>query len=759
MDPTEFEEEVRAACRALWPQAQGDGVKNIELVGHDAVFFTRDIVHCVEITTQRDLGKAKHDGRKLTLAINKWTGSDHRLARGWFITLNDPTPHQTKAIAEIDKRIVCMSFKQFKAQLFDFIGYHQRRMALAFGSARNPQHEDGKDSRLGLEKYIPVPLNLVGKGEANPAPLDVQDLADLVGNGKAAALLADYGAGKSMTLRELYLTLAERHRSHGSLRAPVHLNLREYWGQRSPAAALVQHAEELGFAQPEQLIAAWRAGFVHVLLDGFDELAAPGWSRDKERMERARYRAVELVRAFVDQTPTRAGVVIAGRRYYFETDGELTRALFNVRPHVAIELNDFDDDQVRKYLARKKWFALPYWIPARPLLIGLLRAHGFFDEKPSDEAGQKTVGEGWDWLLDRICDREAYITGELDGMAIRQILERAAAVARTGKDGLGPLTPSQLTDVFLHVRGQEPSDAERVILDRLPGLGREPDADAGTRSFLDADLASAAQARTISDYVANPHARALHRVVDWDMSMKQVGVEVAAHQCETTLKGGEIPRALAAANKEAADVLLVDLLRVALAMDESIGSERLSGSGVHISELAFDERQEMADLTISDSLIEELSLSGETLGPNLPTFAACHIEAVLGRSSESDMPAQKFVGCSFGDFPERLDSNASVIGSSLPTGPRVLITILRKLYMQRGRGRAESAFSRGMAQAERQYVPLCLDLIQREGLAAVTKLNGTSVWLPDRSSQQRVVKFVGAPRGSGDTLYALALEL
>ncbi|MGH7930239.1 MAG: hypothetical protein ACREQV_20875, partial [Candidatus Binatia bacterium] len=148
-------------------------------------------------------------------------------------------------------------------------------------------------------------------------------------------------------------------------------------------------------------------------------------------------------------------------------------------------MNDFDDDQVRKYLQRKKWLALPHWIPARPLLIGLLRSHGFFDEEPSDEADKKTIGDGWDWLLDRICDRESKSTGELDGSAIREIMERAVTVARSGKNGLGPLTQRQLTDVFFHVRGQEPSDAERVILDRLPGLGREPDAGAGTRSFLD----------------------------------------------------------------------------------------------------------------------------------------------------------------------------------------------------------------------------------------------------------------------------------
>lgn len=761
MDPTEFEEEVRAVCRALWPQAQGDGVTNLELVEHDGVFFTRDIVHCVEVTIQRDEKKAKHDGKKLALAIKKWTGSDGRLARGWFITLDSPTPHQTRAIAAIDKRIVCKSFRQFKAQLFDFIGYNQRRMELPFGSARNPQLEDGLDPRLQLEKYIPVPLTTLERdtSTASTATLGVQDVADLVSSGKAIALLADYGAGKSMTLRELYLSLAERHRKDESLRAPVHLNLREHWGQHSPTAALVQHAEELGFAQPEQLIAAWRAGFVHVLLDGFDELASPGWSQDKERMEQARYKAVKLVRAFVDQTPTRAGVVVAGRHYYFETDAELKRSLFGGKTHAAVRLNDFDDSQIRKYLERKKWLALPYWIPARPLLIGLLRAHGFFDNKPSDEAGHKTVGEGWDWLLDRICDRESQIIGELDGLAIRQIMERASTIARSGKIGLGPLTPTQLIEVFVRVRGQEPSDAERVILDRLPGLRREPDAEAGTRSFVDADLAGAAQARAISDYVANPHARPLEDMSNWDTSIVQTGIEVTAHQCETMLTGGQLRKALSAANKRAADVLVADLLRVALALDEDIGGERLNVSGVHITEFALDESRKMANVTISDSLIEELSLSGEELGPSMSTFTACHIEAVLGRSGETDLPAGKFLSCSFGDFPERLDRNASVMDSSLPSGVRVLITILRKLYMQRGRGRAESALLRGMGQVEQQYVPLCLDLINENGLATAVKLNGTKVWLPDRSSQQRVVKFVGAPRGGGDPLYALAVKL
>lgn len=151
MDQFEFEEEVRTVARALWPTARDDGAMNIDGVEHDGVYFTHDVVHCVEATVSRRKDKAEHDGKKLSREVTKRTGSNGRVARGWFVTLEDPTPEQTKALKAIDRRIVPISFNRFKARLFDARLYHQRRQCISFGSAINPT-----DRKAVLEPYIPA---------------------------------------------------------------------------------------------------------------------------------------------------------------------------------------------------------------------------------------------------------------------------------------------------------------------------------------------------------------------------------------------------------------------------------------------------------------------------------------------------------------------------------------------------------------------------------------------------------------------------
>ncbi len=308
----EFEEEVRTVARALWPSARFGGVENMGQVEHDGVFPAFDTVHCVEATVSRRLDKAQHDGEKLKKAINYWTGRDDRLAKGWFITKEDPTPQQTDAIRKIDRRITAISFRRFKARLVDIYMYSQLRMNMQFGSAVNPDPEEEEQ-----ERYIPVEFNSLEQEEARKTVTFAGSL-DCILRGERLAIVGDYGIGKSMNLREMYIRLTAMAKSDRTLNAPIHINLRDHWGQKSPSAAITQHAEEIGYGNPQQLIAAWRAGFIHVLLDGFDEVAAPGWSGDMASLRSSRRRAVELVRQFINQTPKRASVVVAGRRHYFE---------------------------------------------------------------------------------------------------------------------------------------------------------------------------------------------------------------------------------------------------------------------------------------------------------------------------------------------------------------------------------------------------------------------------------------------------------
>jgi hypothetical protein len=756
IEQLEFEEAVRTVARALWPSARFGGVENIDAAEHDGVFPTFDIVHCVEATVSGRLDKAQHDGEKLKKAIDYWMGRDGRLAKGWFITLRDPTPQQSEAIRKIDRRITAVSFQQFKTRLFDIYMYSQLRMNLQFGSAVNPDAEEQEQ-----EPYIPVEFNSLESDE-NHGAMTFEHALGSIAQGQRLAIVGDYGIGKSMNLREIYIRLTSMAKKDRTLNAPIHINLRDHWGQKSPSAAITQHAEEIGYGNPQQLIAAWRAGFIHVLLDGFDEVAAPGWGGDMASLRSSRRRAVELVRQFIIQTPKRAAVVVAGRRHYFDSLKELRGAMFGYNPHLLLELNEFSSDQISKYLSNRNLKNIPEWLPSRPLLLGHLAARKIFQTDIKAETERMSQAESWDWLLDVISHREAGIVeAGLSGEAVREIVESLASKARNSGSGIGPLSQREITEAFIELRGQEPSDSEQAILQRLPGLARDPDFEEGSRSFVDIDFASVAQARDVSNLAFNPFGNIEQRAARWRSSLNALGIEVASHQFSvlSPVKGGMISSFKYGLRKDLY-VALADLVRMSIVLGESM-SEPVLVNDVQIPSFSLSEAiPDLSSVVFTNCLFDEIEFAESVNEAFLPHFESCFIESVIGRFGVSDLPAGIFANdCIFEQFPDAADSNAAVMNSGLPVGVRVVLIILRKLYRQSGRGRLEGALSRGMPQEERNRVPACLSLLQKEQLVSSTRVQSRKIWLPNRSSQIRALKFIEAPRGSGDSLYSEASKL
>ena len=92
--------------------------------------------------------------------------------------------------------------------------------------------------------------------------------------------------------------------------------------------------------------------------------------------------------------------------------------------------------------------------------------------------------------------------------------------------------------------------------------------------------------------------------------------------------------------------------------------------------------------------------------------------------------------------------------SSLATGAKVLLTTLRKLYLQRGAGRKESALYRGFDHRDRRLVPEVLGLIASAGLAVKGRAGDATIWLPVRAETARVRRILAAPTTCDDPLVA-----
>jgi hypothetical protein len=575
-------------------------------------------------------------------------------------------------------------------------------------------------------------------------------------------ILGDYGAGKSSTMREIFKSIAAGRSTSGSFKFPILLNLRDHHGQTDPTEALERHARRIALANPSHLVRAWRAGYVVLLLDGFDEIATAGWAGKTKKLRDLRWRSMELIRSFVSETPLSSGVAIAGRAHFFDSENEMTRSLGTGNTFEPLTLSEFTPEQVERYLAHKGWHdSIPGWLPTRPLLLGYLASRGLLKETLEVEVGSPPA-LGWHRLLDRIAEREAEIEAGLDPDTVRQLIERLASVARSSVDGLGPLTSGQIKEAFNTVCGYPPDDRGIVLLQRLPGLAVHSPED-GTRRFLDQDFAQVASAGGVYSFLLDPYNYPTDSST-WQCGLEQLGIEVLAHRCHLVDESEKRLSSAAQAASKTQDqgVLLSDILRTIHCLGFQYGGPPLFVKNALVPDLTLDNPS--ADLSLvefQDVLIASLELAPEMFIARLPRFVRCDILTVVGRTGAADMPVDKFLECRYDEFVETGATTDSILQMDLPMGGKVLLTILRKIYTQRGRGRRESALYRGLDHRAQRLVADVLDLMKKEGFVIPAKVGGQVVWLPTRSPGTRVraLKILSAPHVSNDTLFQACASL
>lgn len=207
------------------------------------------------------------------------------------------------------------------SRLFDARHHLTVRGDHSFGSVRDPADETNHS--VPQSNYVPLALSDAGTGNS----IKAADLANKLSSGGQYVIYGDYGSGKSMTLRDVYFRARDRCISGEQSHCPVYLNLREHIAQTQPDEALYRHAEKIGYRDSHSLIAAWRAGFVTVFLDGFNELIPPQFASSISNLRQARRFTVEIVRRFIEQTPKNAPIIIAGRESYFDSRDEAKIAL------------------------------------------------------------------------------------------------------------------------------------------------------------------------------------------------------------------------------------------------------------------------------------------------------------------------------------------------------------------------------------------------------------------------------------------------
>lgn len=145
-----------------------------------------------------------------------------------------------------------------------------------------------------------------------------------------------------------------------------------------------------------------------------------------------------------------------------------------------------------------------------------------------------------------------------------------------------------------------------------------------------------------------------------------------------------------------------------------------------------------------------MSLDPEIAAANLPRFHECFVAKLEVRVSYADLPPAVFEGSITDDFGSGADTTNEVLNLPLSLGVRVLITVLKKLFEPRGRGRRENALYRGLDHRARRLVPDVLQLLKANAVALPCQRGMETIWLPDRSARARAGKIVASPSAKND---------
>lgn len=757
-----FEDLVRRVAEAVWrlepggcqPEwYRGDPILR-EL---DGIARLPEVTHLLMVTADTRLDKVKGDVQKLD-AAERHERKQSPVIKKWLITEKQLNAEHVSHARSHGVEIVPLA--QFRDRFFNGRDYIAKRRNAAFGSSRNLR--DGSIS-VPDDEYVELPMvsRVLGTGSSAPrSPVTLDKLIDELVSGRPVIVLGPFGAGKSLTAREVFLRLAKQHLKAGGP-VPVAINLREHWGALYADEILERHARSIGFAPKEGLTVAWRAGLLCLILDGFDEVASQTIAKpsDKHFMRQIRYEALRATRELIQNAPSGAGILICGRDHYFDTTDEMLFALgLTGRPLRLVRVDEFTESQassfLRKYAASDK---LPDWLPRKPLILGYLAHQNLLDVILKIDAS-KGFGFAWDSFLNLVCEREAqHSRASMDPSTIRHVLERLSCIARGTPNGDGPISSLDLAEAYTKETGGVPGEGVLMQLQRLPGLTpREQDPTA--RSFVDEDLLHALNGSALARAILESKYDIADR--KWSSSLGVGAIRMATYLL--TRNHFDVGGVIAMADRVLRDggerlaQFAADCIAIAIEMTSDEGEldcKDLTLVNALFRRLDLEEKT-LSNLTLLSCGIDELTV-GAGLAKSAITFQECVVDKVVGVPSKDGLPSEKFLRCDFGEFDD-VSTNAAIWRLNVPPRLKALLSVLRKLYLQAGGGRELAALKRGLpgGGAVHSHIDEVLKLLEKEGMV----FRGDETVHPVRRNTNRVKEILSTGSMSKDPLVRDALR-
>lgn len=737
----EFELRALNIARAIHDPSGAQGSTMHAGKERDGVFISYDAVNVYEFTVDGKKAKAEKDASKIVELIGHLSSKgEHRFKTftGWFVTRDEPTAEQRDAVSYAKQgtgKIHAISVATLYQRLCDTESYLQRRVNAPFGSVSY--------LRSGSERDVPIHLS-----RESGQTVTVSDASTGLQQGKSLLITGDFGIGKSHVLRNMFRQLRKMHFKTGKLAPfPLHINLRDCAGLKTPSEILRRHAESIGFENDMSLVSAWRAGRCIVLLDGFDEVIPSRWLGNAADVRSVRWEALSAVRKLISETPQSAGVVVCGRTQYFSSGKEMLEALgMRVKSEV-LTMSNFTEDQVTQYLSQSGvGWALPDWVPSRPLLIGYLVQADIDGEFSVSEEPQGPI---WLSMFDSICNREAQMFTAVRPEVIKQIVARVATLARSKSDVTGPIGMEELRRAYTDVNGIQPDEEGLQVLLRLPGLSKGDNESSEDRVFVDQDLATTAYGVDLAGYLTDPYGdHPLGGTASWAVASSILGTDASAHLLAASGMTSKSVEAVAKKrqNQNQSDAVLADTLRVAESMMAE--SHQLNNSyaidGVIFESITLGDAPLLDRTVLSNCLIQRLDATAIDEHSTVPFFSDCVIGTVEGWSSIPGAFEDRFPGVEIETFSPKTETTSGIVQLKLPDDIRVALTVLKKVYAQSGSGRKEAALSRGLPPHLRELVSQVIARLIADGW--LEKPYGTSlIYRPVRGRRPEARAILESP--------------
>ena len=728
----DFELQVRDIARALWEAVPGDaGADYIDEHERDLVYDTGFVTHYMEMTTERRVAKVRKDIPKMLAYRDKYSVAGHSVVL-WYITKQEPTADQRRLCDQ--NKISALSLKEFRRLLFDGSTYMELRPKYPYGSARDPKTDstDVSGVRYQAHRFF---------DSESTIECSIDQVAARVATGEVIAIIGDYGMGKSMAVREIFQRLRRSYlRSQFDKKAPVAVNLRECWNLRRPSEILSRHAEDVGLSTGTGLIRGFNGSQLVMLLDGFDEVVGRSLTRDRDKLRELRGQALVGVREFVDRSRGKNGVLITGRDHFFDDLAELRTCLGLRSSDTILKIREFDDEDAEEYLRQTtgKSISLPGWMPRRPLLLATFAARGQLDEL-SGSIETFEPARAWLDFLDSVCSREARIHPSLEPGAIKSILVRLATLVRGSESGIGPISESDIIGAFDAV-GVVLEAANLPLLTRLPGLSAR-DVGPGLRSFIDDQFLQVLHGIAVGRAVVA--AATSSTVPNWKHGIDELAASVAASISRDHHIATPSPLLkLAKRATTAAPTLALDYVQTARFLS---GGDELDCGGLAVFDgytpaLDLTNTALPLNLTLEECTIDYLAVvHREIAGLRITKSLVSRLDGAIRMEH---VPRYLERDCEVGAF-DPLETSASMLrNNALPLAVRVGLTVLRKLYRQRGAGRMESALYRGMGTAAQALVPEVLQVVQAQGFATSVVRSARRSWHPVSASRARALRLL-----------------